>query len=155
MKFKLLYSLSLVAIVAGGGLMYGTADGYNAVKNDKKKPAKTGVVYSDLREVIDTVYVTNENLDTVRFTGAAGQFNCVNNTVHISYYVANSSLPRIQMYVDGCNAMIPMVRRHETEHARKALMTKRLNHLSVNSRAAVAAMNEIMAPASEIIELMD
>ena len=154
MKFKTLYSLSLASIVVGGVLMGGLGNP-DAHENDTKKPAKAVTVRPPLRQVIDTVYITDENFDDIRHHGAGGLFNCNSNTVHVTYFIANTQNTKIQVYADGANAVMPLNRRHEMEHARKALMTKRLDHLPCHMRGAVAAMNEIMAPSSEIIELMD
>ena len=42
--------------------------------------------------------------------------------------------------------------RHEREHARKAILTRKTENYTPYVRAQIAALNEIMAPAAEIVE---
>lgn len=135
----------------GGGILS------SCNQNNDKKPAKAGTekVYPALKYRVDTTFVTDENFNKLNGRAAAGVFFSNSNTVVIYHFETDSKNPRIQKYCDISNLNMPLTRRHETEHARKAFLTKSRAFFSDCARGRTAAYNEIMAPASEIIEAVD
>ncbi len=122
-----------------------------------KRPAKVGQTYTrpDLVYITDTLNVNAENFEHLRKTAAAGLFTPSKNQITIFYFDTNETDPRIRNYCENNNRMIPLTRRHETEHARKAALTKLTLLQTPETRGKIAASNEIIAPAAEIIEALD
>ena len=107
--------------------------------------------YPTLKETYDTIYVSNTK---TKYTG--GQFIPGTNTVRICYFLpANINNKTLINYCDKLNQAIPATLIHEREHARKAFITKNTNHFSPLNRARIAAHNEMMAPAAEIIGIVE
>ncbi len=100
----------------------------------------------------DTVEITTKNILDLH---ASGVFHPKTNTLKLTYFKSACDNEYIKKYCDRNNKSIPFVMRHEIEHARKAHLVKNTNHMSPYMRAAVATMNEIMAPAAEIIAAVD
>ncbi len=157
MKFSKIYRLtaSFVAGIVIGGILFSDAPAENNIKKDEKKPEKTGkVICPNIALQYDTVYVTDDMIDNFKVM-SAGVFMPYSGRVHISYFKTDSRRPITQRFCSQSNDQIRLVRRHELEHVRKANLTKNTVHFSPTVRAAIAAQNEIMAPASEIIEALD
>ena len=157
MKFREIYHLTVsfvVGMVSGAGIFLDTTVN-NDVKKDEKKPVNTGkIIRPNIKVQYDTVSVTDEMIDNFPIM-SAGIFKPYSGHVHISYFTTDSRRPLTQRFCNQTNDQIRLVRRHEMEHARKANLTKNTVHFSPTVRAAIAAQNEIMAPASEIIEALD
>lgn len=154
MKFKPLYFLSF----ALAAIMICTSAKYKMIKiYATKTPVKVGQNYSrpELVYITDTLNVNAENFEHLRKTAAAGLFIPSKNQITIFYFKTNETDPRIQFYCENNNRMIPLTRRHETEHARKAALTKITYMQTPETRGKIAASNEIIAPAAEIIEALD
>lgn len=120
-----------------------------------KQPQKKTEVRPNIRTRIDTINVTDEQFEKFKCKYAAGEFKAHNNTIVIYYFNPQSSNPKIHRYCNNNNNLIPLTIRHETEHARKASLTKNVSKFDSFTRGRIAAMNEIMAPAAEIIEAID
>lgn len=150
MNFKSLYSLSFTTIMFAALLSCGE-------QNQPKTPANAGKKYiqNSLTYKTDTVYVNENNFEHIRKTAAAGLFKPNQNQIILNYFSTSSPDYRIQNFCRNNNKMIPLVRRHETEHARKASLTKNTCSYSATVRGQIAALNEIVAPAAEIIEALD
>lgn len=158
MKFKYIVSFSvgfsLAAAIFFGIKMPGNAGKYN-IGSTQKEIKKRISPAPEITVFTDSVYVSNENFDQVRATAAGGLFVPSDNSVHVSYFYTDSKDKKIKDYCYINNVISPMVFRHEMEHARKAALTKLTFCHSPFSRAKIAAVNEIMAPAAEIIESLD
>ncbi len=104
---------------------------------------------------IDTLDITDANFDHHNTKGAGGLFFPGTNTVVVYHLNPMSDNSRIIRYCEINNNMQPLFMRHELEHARKRHIVHNTDRFSPLGRAEVAAMNEVMAPASEIIEAVD
>lgn len=154
MKFKTLYSLAATMAITLGIGMYSyvkTGD-----KNIQKQPANTGIKYncSQISTRTDTIVITEEMLKNRQII-AAGVFMPNSGVIKINYMTTNSENKNIQEYCDRNNRQARLVLRHEMEHARKANLTKNTWWYPPHTRGEIAAQNEIIAPAAEIIEAID
>ena len=131
--------------------------GYSHTKNDNKMPANTGKLNTNIPLTcqMDTIVVNADNFEQMQHHAAAGVFIPGQNKVVVYYFLAACDDKRINNYCTRNNNQIPLTRRHEMEHARKAALTKITDDYPAHVRGQIAAMNEIMAPAAEIIEAVD
>lgn len=105
---------------------------------------------------IDTLNLNRQNFNIEYPKAIAGVFTPLQNKVMVTYYNPTDNAEYINHACNHQNGMLPLTLRHEMEHARKAHMTKMTKpHYSAQTRARIAAINETMAPAGEIIEAMD
>lgn len=156
MKFNIVYSLVFTfSLGLGAGLFINKSS--TETNNNKTTNTKTNtsaIQYPDITFKTDTVLITDEMIKNKK-TIAAGLFIPSSNSIKLFYLKTNSKKGIIQEYCNKNNTQMRLVLRHELEHARKANMTKNTRFFPAEIRAAIAAQNEIMAPASEIIEAMD
>lgn len=147
------FSAAFVACVELGAFVSSDA---TCDKNTKKTPVNTGkyVVCPHIKVQYDTVNVTDKMIKNFGII-SAGTFHPNSGRVLVSYFQTDSRNPLTRRFCDVSNTQIRLVQRHEMEHARKANLTKNVGMYSPAVRAAIAAQNEIMAPAAEIIEAMD
>lgn len=155
MKFKKYLSLSAIFVFAIGAQDSAGRDAKD-VKQDKT-PVKTEKVVSlpKLQVVTDTLRVNDENYENEVKTCAAGLFTSHNNKVSVRYFVDETSDGRAKKWCDVNNEIAPITLRHEMEHGRKANLVHDNKMHSPYVNAQIAAMNEIMAPVSEAIEVVD
>ncbi|MDE6250024.1 MAG: hypothetical protein K2M34_00105 [Alphaproteobacteria bacterium] len=155
MKKKCLYSLLTTYMATLGALSSCNKPQVPA----EKTLQKTKKVYVFKPNVpttrIDTLDITDENYANVTSKGAGGVFFWGTNTVVVYHFKPMSDNLRVVKYCELNNNMRPLFMRHEMEHARKRDIVHNTDRFSPIGRAEVAAMNEIMAPASEIIEAVD
>lgn len=155
MTFKTLYFLTATFI-----MVFGTGAYLHNFTGNKhtKKPVNTGInikyINTSIRTQTDTVLITDEMLANHTII-AAGVFMPRDGIIKINYLKPASSTPRTISFCETNNLQIPLVRRHEIEHARKAILTKNIWHYSPITRGRIASQNEIIAPAAEIIEALD
>lgn len=155
MKLRKILSLSAVLsatlVMSGVDVFKETTD--DSFSDDKMvEPVKT-VVYQDLKFKTDTLHLTDDNFDVVYPHAVAGLFFPKKNEISITYFECDdNSSERIKNVCDRGNSGVRVVMRHEMEHARKAHIVYNTPGLSRWDRARVAAMDEVMAPAAEIIE---
>ena len=160
MKKKYLYSLLSTYLFAAVGASLSSCNELNASANTaqpKKKQINKVCIYKkpELKLRIDTLNVSDDNLKKITTQGAAGVFFPGTNTVLVYHFNPASDSAYIQRYCEHNNNLRALVTRHELEHARKSDLTHNTEFFSAVGRARVAAINEIMAPASEIIEAVD
>lgn len=155
MKKKYLYSL----LVAFG--LFGIGPLASCDSNDKQQPVKPKkhIVYvskrPELKFRVDTIDVTDDNFKDLCERGAGGVYFSGSNTVTVKYFRTNSKNALIKRYCKVNNDLFRLNKRHEMEHARKYEYVHNKQPYSPFVSAKIAAMNETMAPASEIIEAMD
>lgn len=149
MKFRYLAHLSVSFILGVTSIIAAQT----TQENNSKKPANTGKTQlRPLKYITDTVYVTPETKIT---KCAAGRFVPATNTIIIYYFIPKTPNEQLEKTCNLNNTSKRYVLRHEYEHARKAALTKHTEHLSPMTRARVAALNEVMAPAGEIVEAIE
>ena len=157
MKFVKLCNLSLsiamtITAVLGPGLL---------VKHARDTDIERAKILSYkprpvLTVKIDTLNLNRENFNTKYPKAIAGVFTPLQNNVSVTYYNTTDNAEYINRICNHQNGMLPLTLRHEMEHARKAHLTKITPpYYSAQTRARIAAINETMAPAGEIIEAMD
>lgn len=151
MKFKKNFSWSISLILAATC----TATPFLVQNQPDNQPVKKTKIYPKLKTRMDTLNITDEHFKKFNCKYAAGKFEARTNTVVIYYFNPQSNDPMIHRYCKNNNNLIPLTMRHETEHARKANLTKNVEKFDSFTRGRIAAMNEIMAPAAEIIEAID
>lgn len=156
MKINIAYSLVFTfSLGLGVGLFINkSSTETNNNKTTNTKISTSTIQYPDITFKTDTVLITDEMIKSKK-TIAAGLFIPSSNSIKLFYLTTNSKKENIQNYCNNNNTQMRLVLRHELEHARKANMTKNTRFFPAEIRAAIAAQNEIMAPASEIIEAMD
>ena len=121
-----------------------------------KKPVNTGKKhYQNILVYTDTVNVNCENFESIKRSVPAGVFNPHKNSVCVNYFSTTTTCKDIIAYCDLNNGLCYLSLAHEMAHARKAHMTKNVSMYSPLTRGRVAAMNEIMAPAYEIITYLE
>lgn len=122
--------------------------------NNKETPAKTGknIKHQKLQYTTDTIYITPKDKNK-RF--AAGLFIPSTNTIHITHFAPACNDSQIIKLCSLNNSQQKYTLRHEYEHARKAIITKSIKSSSPMTRAKIAALNEIIAPAAEILEAIE
>ena len=160
MKKKYLYSLLSTYLFAAAGASLSSCNEPKASANTaqpQKKQIKKVYVYKkpELKLRVDTLSVSDDNFKKITTQGAAGVFFPGTNTVLVYHFNPVSDSKRIQRYCEYSNNQKTLSARHEMEHARKSDLTHNTEFFSAMGRARVAAINEIMAPASEIIEAVD
>lgn len=162
MKFKKLHSLSAALAVTISALGVGTyvANGMPAAETAPKRivrtPAKQEYRIDTLKYRVDTIPVTDENYAHVAGKSAAGLFIPQTNTVVVNYFKPESQSKKVQNFCEWNNQAMQLTARHEKEHARKMRFTHLERHRSSPFvRGEIALVNEIMAPAAEIIEAID
>lgn len=150
MRFKTLFTLS-TSVVASALLCWG------GVKKHQKTPVNAGKfsTVQTLEITSDTIRVTDSNFNHISRTAAAGLFLPYENRVVVYHFEPMDTTARVQRFCNNNNQMKPLVQRHEVEHARKAIFTRQDRLHTSYVRGQIAAMNEIIAPASEIIEALD
>ncbi|MBD5400617.1 hypothetical protein HDR61_02635 [bacterium] len=154
MKFKKYLSLSVTFVL--GLSMAGVALGLNqkndaSEKNNNATQIPKAQQRVELKHINDTMYVTDKSMSA---TCASGVFEPGSNSVTVRYFVPADTSLRVRRFCDMNNSLRRQTYRHEMEHARKVLLTKAQNKSPIVS-ARVAAMNEIMAPASEVVQTAD
>lgn len=162
MKFKKIHSLSAALAVTISALGVGTyvANGMPTAETAPKRivrtPAKQEYRIEPLKYRIDTIPVTDENYAHVVNRVPAGLFLPDKNTVTVSYFKPESQSEKVQNFCNWNNRAMQLTARHEKEHARKMRFTHLERHRSSPFvRGEIALVNEIMAPAAEIIEAID
>lgn len=158
MKKKYLYSLlSTYLFAATGASLSSCSEPQVSASKEQKKNIKKTCIYKkpELTLRVDTLNVSEENLKDISTKGAAGVFFSGTNTVLIYHLKPVSDSKLIQRYCEYSNNQKTLSIRHEMEHARKSDLTHNKAFFSAMGRARIAAINEIMAPASEIIEAVD
>jgi len=155
MKKKYLYSLLTSYILAAGALS--SCSKPQPAPTHVKKITKKVYIYKrpELKVRIDTLNITEENIKQITKNGAAGVFCPGTNTVVVYHFNPASDSSYIINYCEYCNNLRPLYMRHEMEHAKKQELTHNTDRFSPISRAEIAAINEIVAPAAEIIEAVD
>lgn len=149
MKFNFLYSLSATILLGlNTNLVLSLMSLYN------EKPANTGNSPSYIYEQIDTIKVSD---DMMKKTGslAAGVFMPESGKIKLYYFQHVGTNVKVRNFCKSNNQQMRLVLRHEKEHARKANLTKNIWYYPPHIRGAIAAQNEIIAPAAEIIEALD
>lgn len=155
MKFKKILSLSavLTASLVMSGDVFLKEKTNDSFADETKVETVKPVIYPDLKFKTDTMHLTNENFDVIYPRAVAGLFFPQTNEISITYFECDDNASdRIKRTCEMGNQGVRVVKRHEMEHARKANIVYNTPGLSRWDRARVAAMNEVMAPASEIIE---
>lgn len=158
MKKKYLYSLlSTYLFAATGASLSSCNDPKAAASEGHNKNINKTCVYKkpELKLRVDTLNVSDDNFKKITTKGAAGVFCSGTNTVLIYHFNPVSDSKLIQRYCEYSNNQKTLSARHEMEHARKSDLTHNKAFFSAMGRARIAAINEIMAPASEIIEAVD
>lgn len=150
-KFKKLYSFAItlcgIGFVVGAG---GATEKADSVDVAPVQPVVTDTV-PRLTFHTDTIVVDYNNMGR----GAAGVFFAYKPSISIKYFKPQNMVDKdLIAYCDASNNNVRVIRRHEFEHAKKAIITKNANGLTGYQRAQLAIMNESMAPAAEIIEIM-
>lgn len=154
MKFKRLYFLSYAFILSA---LPAAVSCITPDKKDAKTPTNIGKIIPrpQITYMVDTITVNDSNFNQIYSKTPAGLFFPQTNKVVVKYFKPDSKNQRIKNFCDNNNKMIPLVRRHEFEHARKANLTKQTDFYNPYIRGKIAASNEIIAPAAEIIEALD
>lgn len=156
MKKKYLYSLLIAFGMFGIGPLASCNNDKAAAPVHNIKPKKRIVSKRpELKFRVDTIDVTDANFEDQSARGAGGVYFSGTNTVTVKYFRTNSRRAIIQKYCNINNELFRLNKRHEMEHARKYDYVHNKQGYSPFVRAKIAAMNETMAPASEIIEAMD
>ena len=148
-KFKKILSLSVSFVVAGLAL---SPLAFKAPKNSTTEKPKEVKERPEVTVRYDTVYVTDEWLHAKDRKIAPGVYNVNKQTIRIEYYYPVSENPNTISWCERTNSQLPETLRHEMEHARKSYLVKNTNNYAPYVRSKIAAMNEIMAPCSEIIQ---
>lgn len=147
MKFKKYTSWSLPLIFGAVALF--SAWTQDTPEQTQTKPKTTKINIPDLKYKIDTVKIKSLKEFGKKANGA---FFVKSNTIQLSYFVADTNDRRV---IDCCNknnSYHKFTLRHEREHARKAILTRKTEKHSPFVRAQIAVFNEIIAPAAEIVE---
>lgn len=155
MKLKKYLSLSPIAAFLIGAHHSDSAESRGIVQDKEPVKTETVVRLPELKVVTDTLRINDKNFDKERKTCAAGLFTSYNNKVSVRYFVDETSDRRAKYWCDRNNELLPIVLRHEMEHARKANLVHGSEYHSPYVNAQIAAMNEVMAPVSEAIEAID
>jgi len=159
MKFKKYLSLSAACVIIASvaSAVGSTAEKHTLSEHNKEKIESDTVKFEPLPElkfVSDTITITSENID--KGTMAAGVFLPSENAVHFNYFVPGDTADnRIVAFCELNNDLRSVTLRHETEHARKVLLTQNTEKRNPYVRAKIAAMNEIQAPASEVLQAIE
>ncbi len=147
MKFKIYTSWSL-PLIFGAVALFSAWTEHKPVQTETK-PKTTKINIPDLKYKIDTIKIKSSKEFGKKANGA---FFIKSNTIQLSYFVADTNDRRV---IDCCNlnnSYHKFTLRHEREHARKAILTRKTENYTPYVRAQIAALNEIMAPAAEIVE---
>lgn len=158
MKKKYLYSLLIAFGMFGvGPLTYCDKNEPQQSTQNIKPKKRIKVVYKrpELKFRVDTIEVTEANFEDQSERGAGGVYFSSTNTVTVKYFRTNSQKALVKRYCQINNDLFRLNKRHEMEHARKYDYVHNKQGYAPFVRAKIAAMNETMAPASEIIEAMD
>lgn len=147
MKFKKYTSWSLPLIFGAVALF--SAWTQDTPEQTQTKPKTTKINIPDLKYKIDTININSAN-NLCR--GARGTFHVKSNTIRLNHYTTDTDNEHIIKFCNTNNNQIRFTLRHEREHARKAILTKKTENYAPYVRAQIAALNEIMAPAAEIVE---
>lgn len=127
------------------------------VSNSQKKTVKKAVAYR--RPVLtfrtDTIIIDETNYDSLRKHGAGGCYFPKQNVIAMKWYQTKSKNVFMKRFCDTNNALYQLNLRHEKEHALKYEFTSNIQIYSALVRGEIVAMNETVAPASEIIEAID
>lgn len=147
MKFKKYLSWTLPLIVSIAAL-----PAIQPAQTPKKIPENPGKNAPELVIKTDTIHLrTKQDLQG----RALGTFYSNTNTLYTYYFIADTDDKDVIAFCKRQNELRPMTLRHEFEHARKAILTKKTREFPPYIRAQIAAFNEIVAPASEIIEALE
>lgn len=157
MKFKDSWgvSLTVAAIVSALGVCSYVTPGVASDRPVVSSPVSEYRVVP-LEYHTDTVVVNDENFNEILRSAAAGAFLPGENKIVMKYFKADSEQDRVRYFCEGNNRLAQLILRHEKEHARKARLVQiGRQQASPLVRGEVAIVNEIVAPASEIIEAID
>lgn len=149
MKFKRLYNFNYIINLGVLSCFFG------ALLNTKT-PVKTHVSYKEtyIKITTDTVIITDNMLRNKEII-ASGTFFAKQGIITLKYFKTYSDRQKTKYFCEYNNSQTRLVLRHETEHARKANLTKNTWMYPPITRGFIAAHNEIVAPAAEIIEALD
>ena len=157
MKFRNLVNLSLSIALSVTTIV--TSVAIIKKESDKKTEHTKTQRYEprpNLIVEIDTIHLNKENFSTAFPKAISGCFFPTQNKVKVFYFNATDDNDQVNRTCEHINGMIQLTMRHELEHAQKAHLTKITPlYYSAHTRARIAAINETMAPAAEIIEALD
>lgn len=154
MKLTTAFCFPAIIISAAFGCGIATA----LSKKDAKTPVNTGKYMYALTPVTygtDTITFYDDAVIREHRTVVQGLYCPATHKVTTFYLVNKSQSARLQKFCDETNAMAPLTLRHEREHARKMALVGMGYMFSDLTRGEIAATNEIVAPAAEIIAAVD
>lgn len=137
---------------------FGCGIATTSLKKDAKTPVNAGKILYNLTPVtyaIDTVVFDDDAVIREHRTVVQGLYCPATHKVTTFYLVNKSKNARLQKFCDETNAMAPLTLRHEQEHARKMALVGMGHMFPDLTRGEIAATNEIVAPAAEIIAAVD
>lgn len=122
-----------------------TDDAISQKNTEKQKLPKTEVIIED--------YHVYEKTKIYKLAG--GKYLPYKNQVIVYNFIPMTDNKKIIRFCNGNNKLQRFNIRHELEHARKVNLTKKTHHFDARTRAKIAIINEIMAPAAERIEALE
>lgn len=146
MKFKKIYYLASFCV------LYFCAN--TQMRHTLPKEKKLDKKIIELSIKTDTVIITDEIVKENRPV-ASGVYLPNSNKIILKYFKTNSTNNKTQQFCATNNNQLRLTLRHEKEHAIKSYLTKDTWRHPPMTRGAIAAQNEIIAPAAEIIEALD
>ena len=147
MKFKKTYILSLVLITGGyflAGCKKQSQQEYYITKIQKNIESN----YQKTVVEVDTFYIDSAG---AKKCVALGYFTPCTNKIVIRYFKPKDNSEKAKKFCEHHNALRDLIYLHEMAHAQKAAIIHSPENKSPYKRAQLAVMNEIMAPAAEII----
>lgn len=149
MKFEKLYDIAFFFVI-------GCVIGATAIELKPNKKEKKYIIerLDTLTTRIDTTYITKEDLENKKVI-VGGTFCSAKNTINIYYIKPKDTAQKTINYCNAVNKQIRYVKVHELEHAKKANLVENPHFFLPKTRAKIAAQNEIIAPAAEIIAALD
>lgn len=129
-----------------------------SLKKNAKTPVNAGKYMYTLTPVTystDTITFYDDAVLREHRTVVQGLYCPTTHKVTTFYLVNKSQSARLQKLCDETNAMAPLTLRHECEHARKMALVGMGYMFPDFTRGEIAATNEIVAPAAEIIAAVD
>ncbi len=151
MNLKILYSLATTIIIGTSIISHQDNESFL-----QKRPVNTGpkLFNTHIHIETDTIVITDDMIKNKNIV-AGGIYFPYLGTIKVNYMITKTDCAKTRYFCRTNNAQIPLTIRHETEHARKTNLTKNTWHYPPATRGAIAAQNEIIAPAAEIIEALD
>ncbi len=152
-KFKKLFKWSLPAIIITTGAFVSSHTSANIQNKEEVQKAATTIKDNrpEIRIRYDTIYLTEEYLDTNKSINL-GLFLPTDNSVSMKHFVPVDSTKRVMNFAQTHNSQRAAILRHELEHGRKAHLWANTEDRAPFVRGQIACMNEVMAPAGEVIE---